>query len=301
MYGWTSQVGGRPFKTTDGGLNWIELTNLNIWDSRDIYFRDYQNGCLVGFNELYKTTDSGTTWILNPNVTGFNIAELSTFHDSTIFIIGDKTFRSLDAGESWFEFTELSGITLTGMSLFNPGFGYSVGELGLIMKYYDSTYIPVELVLFIGESIGNNVILSWNTVCEINNKGFEIERTFSKSTHRKEDWFKIGFVNGHGTTTEHNYYSFTDESLPQGKYQYRLKQIDYDGTFEYSNVLEVVVQGPTEFLLLQNYPNPFNNSTVITYQIPTDEFVILKLYDVLGKEVITLIEENKKKVIIQYH
>jgi photosystem II stability/assembly factor-like uncharacterized protein len=137
LHGWATVVGRRPYKTTNGGLNWIEQTNLNIWDSDDVFFRDYLNGCLIGFNELYKTTDSGTTWILDPNVTGFGIAELSTFQDSTLFIVGGKTFRSIDGGENWFEFSELNGITLTGLSLLNSGFGFAVGSRGLILRYDD--------------------------------------------------------------------------------------------------------------------------------------------------------------------
>jgi photosystem II stability/assembly factor-like uncharacterized protein len=293
LYGWTPALGARPYKTTDGGQNWIQQMNINIGQSRDVFFMDYQNGFLLESNKLYRTTDGGITWIQNQNLTGFSIAKLSTYKDSTIFIIGYKTYRSIDGGENWFEYTELNGVRIKGMSLLNSGLGYAVGELGLIMKYYDSTYVPVELISFQSESINNKVILSWRTASEVNNKGFEIERALSKTTPLQEDWRKIGFVNGHGTTTEIQFYSFTDESLSSGKYQYRLKQIDYDGSFEYSKVVEVIIQVPAEFSLFQNYPNPFNNSTIIAYQIPKDEFVTLRIYDVLGNEVKTLLQENK--------
>jgi len=290
LYGWASIVGSRPYKTTDGGQTWIEQTNLNIWDTRDVFFIDHQNGFLLGFNELYKTTDGGINWVLNPSLTGFNIAELSTYENSTLFIIGDKTYRSIDGGENWYEFTELDGIRVTGLSLLNSGFGFAVGELGLIMQYVDSTYIPVELISFQGESIKNKVILSWQTATEINNQGFEIERTDSKY----QIWKNIGYVQGNGTTTEEHRYSFAEIIDKPANYYYRLKQVDYNGTFEYSNIIEVIVNSPLKYILAQNFPNPFNSSTIITYQIPKDEFVTLKVYDILGNEVTTLIEEHKK-------
>ena len=107
------------------------------------------------------------------------------------------------------------------------------------------------------------------------------------------NWDKVGFVNGNGTTTETQSYSFVDENLVSGKYQYRLKQIDFDGTFEYSNEVEVIVSVPEKFELSQNYPNPFNPNTRIQYAITSNQFVSLKVYDILGNEVETLVNENK--------
>ncbi|HEX9739258.1 MAG TPA: T9SS type A sorting domain-containing protein, partial [Ignavibacteriaceae bacterium] len=114
-------------------------------------------------------------------------------------------------------------------------------------------------------------------------------------------WKKIVFVEGKGTTTEIQHYKFTDISLEAGKYSYRLKQIDFDGSFEYSNIVEVEVGIPNEFSLSQNYPNPFNPRTKIKYSIPNviasetkqSQFVILKVYDLLGREVATLVDEFK--------
>ena len=130
------------------------------------------------------------------------------------------------------------------------------------------------------------------------------ELTHPRSEWQVESWEKVGFVPGFGTTTEIHHYSFIDESLQPGNYQYRLKQIDFDGSFEYSNIIEVTVDGPTEFCLEQNYPNPFNPTTKIKYQIPLSPpllkgeseaggFVTLKVYDVLGNEIATLVNEQK--------
>jgi photosystem II stability/assembly factor-like uncharacterized protein len=125
LYGWTANW-DRPYKTIDGGINWIQQTNLNIWQSRDVFFIDYLNGFLLESNKLYKTTDGGIIWVQNQTLTGFSIAKLSTYKDSTIFIIGYKTYRSLDGGENWNEYTELNGTRITGLDLLNSGFGFAV-------------------------------------------------------------------------------------------------------------------------------------------------------------------------------
>jgi hypothetical protein len=155
--------------------------------------------------------------------------------------------------------------------------------------------IPVELTSFAATIKGNAVHLSWSTSTETNNKGFEIERRISISEFefQNSEFDLIGFVDGNGTTSETKYYSFVDENVLPGSYQYRLKQIDFDGTFTYSNSIEVEIILPAEYALYQNYPNPFNPSTVISYQIPVSSNVTLKIYDVLGNEVITLVDDFK--------
>ncbi|MCZ7613074.1 MAG: T9SS type A sorting domain-containing protein [Ignavibacteriaceae bacterium] len=137
--------------------------------------------------------------------------------------------------------------------------------------------------------------LTWSTATETNNSGFEI-----LCSTENEDWNKMGFVPGQGTTTETQHYCFTDNDVKPGKYQYRLKQIDYDGTFEYSQIVEVVIPFVNEFSLSQNYPNPFNPSTKIKYEIPASlnpskggTLVQLIVYDILGREIAVLVNEEK--------
>ncbi|MGQ9799875.1 MAG: FG-GAP-like repeat-containing protein, partial [Ignavibacterium sp.] len=157
--------------------------------------------------------------------------------------------------------------------------------------------IPVEFESFTAQVIENNVNLYWTTVTEINNIGFYVERSQNKNQMGFEI---IGFVNGNGTTTEPKHYFFGDKNLKEGKYTYRLKQIDFDGNYKYSKEIEVEIGLPNKFLLEQNYPNPFNPVTKIKYSIPgsTEYYsvlqnVILKIYDVLGNEVATLVNEEQ--------
>jgi hypothetical protein len=146
--------------------------------------------------------------------------------------------------------------------------------------------VPVELTSFSANVNNNLVTLNWSTATELNNSGFEIER----KSHNT-DWTRIGFVAGSGTTTESRSYSFVDNSLPVGSYSYRLKQIDYDGTFEYSNTVEVVTSIPVQYSLDQNYPNPFNPSTKIRFTIPEASVVTLKVFNAIGEEVANLVNE----------
>jgi len=145
--------------------------------------------------------------------------------------------------------------------------------------------VPVELTSFSANSEKNDVILTWNTATEVNNQGFEVQRKTSGEYER------VGFVEGKGTTTEVQNYFFRDKDLLSGSYTYRLKQMDYDGSFAYSDDVEIDIEQPSVFYLGQNYPNPFNPSTNIKYSIPADGIVTLKVYDILGKEVSTLVNE----------
>ncbi|MBS1550788.1 MAG: T9SS type A sorting domain-containing protein [Bacteroidetes bacterium] len=145
--------------------------------------------------------------------------------------------------------------------------------------------LPVELSSFTANVNGNNAELKWTTSSEENNSGFEIERS-----DKSGFWVKRGFVQGHGNSVVPVNYSFTDRNLTAGKYLYRLKQIDYNGNFEYFNLSgEVLISNPSVFRLSQNYPNPFNPSTRINYDIAVTGLVRLFVYDITGKMITELV------------
>jgi hypothetical protein len=149
--------------------------------------------------------------------------------------------------------------------------------------------IPVKFVSFTANVINKKATLIWKTATEVNNFGFEIERGTSETP-----FTRIGFVDGAGNSLSEKEYSFVDELNRSDHYSYRLKQIDFDGSFAYSNTVEVNFEFiPTDYSLSQNYPNPFNPSTKISWYSPVDSRQTLKIYDAIGNLVTVLVDEYK--------
>jgi len=164
------------------------------------------------------------------------------------------------------------------------------------------TPLPVELTSFSANAKSAAVELSWKTATETNNYGFEVERKAHPnpsqreglSLNQVEEWEALGFIKGNGNSNSPKEYFYEDtDILLNGKYSYRLKQIDIDGRYKFSDEIEVNLATPKNFRLNQNYPNPFNPITTISYQLPQNSFVTMKVCDALGREVFTLVNEEK--------
>jgi fibronectin type 3 domain-containing protein len=205
--------------------------------------------------------------------------------DSTTGEIADtlKSITGLTNG-TWYYF-RITAVDSTGNE---SGYSNEVNAMPVVI-------LPVELATFTTSIEHSNVELKWKTETEINNYGFEVERrAVSSQQSTVNSWMKIDFVAGAGTSNSPKDYSFIDANLASGRYAYRLKQVDNDGTFKYSQDVEIEILVPKVFALSQNYPNPFNPATTIEFTLAEDGMVSLRVFDILGREVQTLVNGEMK-------
>ena len=193
-------------------------------------------------------------------------------------------FSAVGNGHAYFEPTDAFGIV-----------DFS-GNPSTVTINNQGAPLPVELTSFEASVNHDKVNLKWKTATELNNYGFEIERQINnkQSEGNNQNWKKVGFVAGSGNSSSQKEYSFIDKNPVGGSnFDYRLKQVDKDGSFSYSDVINVKVI-PSQYMLFQNYPNPFNPTTTINWQLPVSSHVSLKVYDIIGKEVATLVNEERE-------
>ena len=267
-------------------------------------------GPATGFNVYFYTNSGGIPGTLV--YTG--LSQAYTFDGASIFTITLATPAVLTPGNYWVSvqckmdfgvggqwyWNQVDGAHAGVAQWQNPGGGFAtacatwgsvqtcIAAVGTDQHFaiYGDPIVPVELKSFTANASEGLVQLSWATATETNNQGFEVQRSVG------EEFVTIGFVEGHGTTTESQTYSYSDKNVNVGSYSYRLKQVDFNGTFEYSDVVAVDVPAPAVFALDQNYPNPFNPSTKITFSLAMDSKINLTVFNVLGQEVATLVNTN---------
>ena len=272
--------------------------------------------------------EGGDTWYFDPQTVlhpMFNISPVADGSSDLYGVVGkDGTFTegmsfNYSGENSWMDHIDPIAPAFTIFSNFSPvyncavaynsGYYKTIGAsfefggltdgilpstktelLNKILEFFE-VVVPVELTSFTVQAKEENIILNWSTATELNNSGFDIERS-----QDSKEFVKLGFVEGHGTTSQPQGYTFVDNNVTaKTKYYYRLKQVDNDGSFEYSETIKIDYSGiPDNYSLSQNYPNPFNISTIIKYSIPEEKLVTIKIYNALGEEVRTLTNEIKQ-------
>jgi photosystem II stability/assembly factor-like uncharacterized protein len=274
------------FRSTDYGVTWsqaystsgeIPTISINYTTPGIAWATKWGGG-----GGLLKSTNYGSTWNLQSGFTGTSMWGVHVQPtDGNMVIAG-----CYSCGASWR--TKNGGQTWTQISIGGSNYQYSIvdsmtqfaAQSSGFYKLESQYFIPVELASFVAELSGNDVTLSWTTATELNNQGFEIEQSFDN-----QNFNKIGFVPGFGTTTEMKSYSFIIPDVNAVVQYYRLKQIDFDGTSTTFNSVEVTGPMPDNFVLNQNHPNPFNPSTTISFTLPVESYVTIKLFNMLGQEV----------------
>ena len=302
--GYATGESGIIMKTTDGGNNWTQNV-ISSFHFYDVFFANTSTGWVIGeylgvphYAAIFKTTDGGNSWDetqlgTDESLGGINFSDL--MHGYAVggnASNGGLIYYTSDGGTNWIQQNIPATEYLYRVFFFDGNHGWASGHLGTIISTVNP--LPVELTSFTATAENNSVLLNWQTATETNNSGFEIERNQMSEVKNQMEWERIGFIEGHGTTAEETNYSFTDRNLQPGNYSYKLVQIDFDGTRNESDIVNVEVNPqPNEYNLSQNFPNPFNPQTTIKYSIPVGEIVKLSIISLTGEEVKTLVNEFK--------
>ncbi|MGE5811565.1 MAG: T9SS type A sorting domain-containing protein, partial [Ignavibacteria bacterium] len=276
-------------RSTNGGVNWSSPIKINDDPGSSAYqwfgtmsvapngridavWLDTRDNPGTYLSALYysNSTNGGVTWSQNEKLSGYFNPHLGWPQQNKM-------------GDYFDMISEINGAHLAWAATFN-------GEQDVYYSFItDTTIIPVEFISFTGSSNGNEVFLQWSTATELNNQLFEVQRSYEGS-----EFVTIASVNGKGTTTERQDYSYRDNILADGKYSYRLKQIDFLGHYDYSDIIEIEVRMFSSYLLEQNYPNPFNPTTTIGYGIKEKSEVRIALLNAIGEEIALLVNGEKE-------
>jgi hypothetical protein len=251
----------------------------------------------AGGSGIYISNDNGNSWTVDTiGLTNKYIRKLFVI-DNSIYAgsNGDGVYLQTGSGTNWSNWrkfndglvsvADIRDIEYIGDFMFSGLSGNGVWKINIVP-------LPVKFISLTSNVSGRNIILNWKTSFEKNNSGFDIERKISGTN----EWKKISFVTGKGNSNVPVQYTYEDKKLNCGKYNYRFKQIDYNGNFEYFALNgEVEISNPGKFILNQNYPNPFNPKTKIDFELPVDCKVTLKVYDITGRDIVVLLNNEFKK------
>jgi glucose/arabinose dehydrogenase len=284
---------------------WVSDVGQNLWEEIDIVQngKNYGWRCYEG-NHPYNTNGCNYPEYINPiweyghspecSITGGyvyrgpNVPELEgkyIYGDYCSNKIWSLEYDGINPPTNTYLLTATGSLTSFGVDQQNEL--YLTSFNGKIYRF-TPTIVPVELSSFSAVLLENRIKLIWRTETEVSNYGFEVEKSQGLNVKSQTEWETIGFVEGHGNSNSPKEYSFIDENVTTGRYSYRLKQIDTDGNFEYSEIIEVEFDSPINYKLSQNYPNPFNPTTAIRYNIPEESNVTIKVFNLLGKEIDTI-------------
>lgn len=298
------------WKTTDGGAtNWTSVSLPALSDyityiavkNNDPNTLWFTVGGFTNGTKVFESTNGGASWTNIsaglPNLPVMTIVQYKIATDRNVLFVGtDRGVYVKDGANNWAAFNNgLPSVVVTELEILYTG-GTDKLRAGTYGRGLWETDIdgalPIELSLFTGVFKNNLIQLNWTTETETQNYGFEIER--KTKDDQVSEWKKIGFVPGSGNSNSPKHYSFQDKSITYGAYLYRLKQIDDNGHHSVSQIIEVSTGSiPTEYALRQNFPNPFNPATTILYQVKEEGLVQLKVFNLLGQEMTTLLNEIK--------
>lgn len=294
-----SQSGAFTFSSgTDNGATvtseTVSTVTVTVSNSNgDVNLSDWTSFGVTGTNGLVAACNSNNTsmtltFSATVNITTIGCADNVDFDTDTWTFtpnVGSPVNRVIDGNAGTLATLNFVGITSIVITVNGGGTdAFAVDNITM-----DAT-LPVELTTFTAHPAKNTVQLKWATATEVNNYGFEVER--SAVGNQQSGWEKIAFVNGHGNSNSPKEYSFVDLSPLPGLSSYRLKQIDFDGANEYYDAVTVSLSASSQPELMQNNPNPFNPSTAIKFYIPENNIVSIKIYDMLGREITTLVNKS---------
>ena len=305
---------GLILNTSNGGESWASQLHPEFGDINSVVYLDTTTILISAHlssygSVIYKSTDSGSTWnefhVYNDHE--FSIRAVGAIFNSK-FIIAHGSYRiteipgppfidvTFDSGFSWYTdvYDQFGFIFPSTLKIVDQNRWYLAGSeisgQGFVLYTDNGAELPVELTSFTGKVNDRQASLRWSTATELNNQGFEVQRKFGSN-----DFVTVGGVRGQGTTTSPNQYTYIDKLVDDGKYFYRLKQIDFSGKYEYSKIIEVDLKSLNNFALEQNYPNPFNPTTTIGYVLQEKGNTKLTLINLIGEEVAILVNEEQEK------